>query len=118
MRATSIRWSIGTCIMRFKSAWKIKGLQTVMDGSSAGTEKSANNPNEVSSEVTFVRVGTDMVTVPAGTYIADKYTAAAGSYTATCWFVKDKPYYGLESGSAEGSAIKELNSRSYTQRLN
>ena len=48
------------------------------------------------------------MTVPAGTFVADKYTATSQGTTATYWIVSGKPLIRMEGGSAEGSATMEL----------
>jgi hypothetical protein len=101
----------GKCTMRFEGAQKIEGMPTEMDCSSTGGGgKSADNPNKVSSDVKFTRVGTESVTVPAGTFTADKYTASYQGMTSTYWIVNGKPLIKMVGGSAEGSAVMELNS--------
>ncbi len=99
----------GTCTMRFETAQKIEGMPTEMDCSSTGGT-STENPNEVRSDVKFVKVGTESVSVPAGTFVADKYTVTVEGNTATYWIVKDKPLIKMQSPmGAQGSAIMELN---------
>lgn len=100
----------GKCTMRFEGAQKIEGMPTEMDCSSTGGGgKSADNPNKVSSDVKFSKVGTESVTVPAGTFTADKYTASYQGMTSTYWIVNGKPLIKMVSGNAEGSAVMELN---------
>ncbi len=97
------------CTMRFEGANVPAGMPTEMDCSSTGSTTSSNDPNEVSSDVKFVRVGTEVVTVPAGTFTADKYTATIEGNTATYWIVRDKPLIKMETTSSQGSAKMELN---------
>lgn len=98
----------GKCTMRIESA---SGMSVPeMDCSSTGNAQTGNNPNDISSEVKLTKAGTETVTVPAGTFVADKYTASYGSGTATYWIASGKPLIKMEGGTAEGSAILELNS--------
>jgi hypothetical protein len=101
----------GKCTMRFEGAQKIEGMPTEMDCSATGSSsgKSADNPNKVSSDVKFTKVGTESVTVPAGTFTADKYTASYQGMTSTYWIASGKPLIKMVGGSAEGSAVMELN---------
>jgi hypothetical protein len=81
-----------------------------MDCSSTG--KAQSNPNDVSStpsDVKYTYVGPDVVTVPAGTFTADKYTATVNGNTATYWIVKDKGLVKMVSNAGEGAATMELN---------
>ena len=102
----------GKCTMRFEMAEKIEGMPTEMDCSAASTTggKSAGNPNEVDNSVKFIKVGTESVTVPAGTFIADKYQATFEGSTATYWVANGKPLIKMQGASAgEGGAVMELN---------
>ena len=98
----------GKCTMRFESAQKIEGMPSEMDcsaGASSGGQ-SASNPNDVGPEVKFVKVGTETVTVPAGTFLADKYTATSGDMTSTYWIANGKPLLKMEGGSSsQGSVV-------------
>ncbi len=99
----------GKCTMRFENA--PQGMPATMDCSSTGG-KTQSNPNDVSStpsDVKFTYVGPDVVTVPAGTYTADKYTATMNGNTETYWVVKGKGLVKMEGGSGEGSMTMELN---------
>ncbi|HOX35871.1 MAG TPA: hypothetical protein P5217_05420 [Methanoregulaceae archaeon] len=101
----------GKCTMRFEGAAAANlpsGMQE-MDCSSTGSTASASDPNEVNPDVKFVKVGTEVVTVPAGTFTADKYTATFEGTTGTYWIVRDKPMIKMESSSSQGSAVIELN---------
>lgn len=100
----------GKCSMRFEGGASMPGMPAEMDCSATGgTGKSADNPNKVSSDVKFTKVGTESVTVPAGTYTADKYTASYQGMTSTYWIASGKPLIKMVGGSAEGSAVMELN---------
>jgi hypothetical protein len=99
----------GKCTMRFEGAKKIEGMPTVMDCSSTGGGKAQSDPNQVNPDVKFVKVGTEVVTVPAGTFTADKYTATYQGVTGTYWFVTGKPLIKMASGDATGSMNMELN---------
>ena len=101
----------GKCSMRFEGAGAEQmpaGMQE-MDCSSTGSTEASSDPNEVNPDVKFVKVGTETVTVPAGTFVADKYTVTVEGGTATYWIVSDKPLIKVESGNAEGTAVMELN---------
>jgi hypothetical protein len=99
----------GKCTMRFEGAKKIEGMPTEMDCSSTGGGKAQGDPNQVNPEVKFIKVGTEVVTVPAGTFTADKYTATYQGVTGTYWFVNGKPLIKMTSGDATGSMNMELN---------
>lgn len=98
----------GKCTMRFEGGSQVPGMPTELDCSSTGGQ-ARGDPNDVSSDVKFVKVGTEPVTVPAGTFVADKYTATYQGATSTYWMVAGKPLIKMEGGSAEGSATMELN---------
>jgi len=99
----------GKCTMRFEGAKKIEGMPTVMDCSSTGGGKTQGDPNQVNPDVKFIKVGTEVVTVPAGTFTADKYTATFQGTTGTYWFVNGKPLIKMTGGDATGSMNMELN---------
>jgi len=99
----------GKCTMRFEGAKKIEGMPTEMDCSSTGGGKTQGDPNQIGSEVKFIKVGTEVVTVPAGTFTADKYTATFQGVTGTYWIVNGKPLIKMTSGDATGSMNMELN---------
>jgi hypothetical protein len=104
----------GKCTMRFESAQKIEGMPSEMDCGMAGSSsggKSASNPNEVGSDVKFMKVGTESVTVGAGTFVADKYTATSSDGTiATYWIASGKPLLKMVgSSSGQGNVVMELN---------
>jgi hypothetical protein len=111
-----IKWTKeGKCTMRFDSAQKVAGMPSEMDCSStaatgSGGQAQQSNPNDVKPDVKFVRVGTETVTVPAGTFVADKYTASVGGTTATYWIVNGKPLIKTEGGASGGASTSmELN---------
>jgi hypothetical protein len=99
----------GKCTMRFEGAKKIEGMPTEMDCSSTGGGKAQGDPNQVNPDVKFIKVGTEVVTVPAGTFTADKYTATYQGVIGTYWFVNGKPLIKMTSGDATGSMNMELN---------
>ena len=99
----------GKCTMRFEGAKKIEGMPTEMDCSSTGGGKTQSDPNQVNPDVKFIKVGTEVVTVPAGTFTADKYTATFQGVTGTYWIVNGKPLIKMTSGDATGSMNMELN---------
>jgi hypothetical protein len=105
----------GKCTMRFEGAGASEmpaGMQTIdctpKGGQSNG--QSASNPNDVSSDVKLVKVGTETVTVGAGTFVADKYTMTSNGNTATYWITSGKPVLKMSGGSSEGTFSMELNS--------
>ncbi len=102
----------GKCSMRFEGAGaaQMQGMPTEMDCSTSGSGQAQNNPNEIPSDIGLVKVGTETVTVPAGTFVADKYTLTSEGVTGTYWFVVGKPLIKFEGGSSEGgNAVMELN---------
>jgi hypothetical protein len=99
----------GKCTMRFEGA--PEGMPATMDCTATGG-KAQNNPNEASStasDVKYIYVGPDVVTVPAGTFTADKYTVTNEGATSTFWIVKGKGVVKMVGGNGEGSATMELN---------
>lgn len=101
-----LKWTKeGKCSMRFEGLQKIEGMPTEMDCSATGTTTGGNqaqsNPNDIAPDVKLLRVGTETVTVPAGTFVADKYTATSGGVVATYWIATGKPLVKME-GSATG----------------
>jgi len=105
----------GTCTMRVEGQ-NIPGMtgQEMPCGQSTGGQ-AQSNPNQVSSGVSWTYVGTESVTVPAGTFTASKYTATIpgvqggqGS-TATYWVVKGTPLIKMVTSMAQGSSTMELN---------
>lgn len=102
----------GKCTMRFEAPENVKNMPTEMDCTStgSGSSDSSNDPNTVESDVKFIKVGTESVTVPAGTFIADKYTSTyQGKTVGTYWFVSDKPFLKMESITDGGTVTMELN---------
>ena len=101
----------GKCTMRFEGAG-MEGMPSEMDCSATGTAsgQSANDPNDVKSDVQLKKIGTETVIVPAGTFVADKYQATFEGSTATYWIASGKPLLKMEGNSAgEGGAVMELN---------
>lgn len=105
----------GKCSMRFEGAG-MEGMPSEMDcsaGSATGASsgQAAGNPNEVSPDVKLVKVGTETVTVGAGTFLADKYTATSDGMTATYWIAAGKPLLKMEGSdnSQGGNVVMELN---------
>jgi hypothetical protein len=104
----------GKCTIRFESVQQIAGMPYEMDCSGAGATSSGSqtqsNPNDINPDVRLIKVGTETVTVGAGTFVADKYTATSGGITATYWIVSGKPLIKM-AGSVSGGAptIMELN---------
>lgn len=103
----------GKCTMRFAGAMAAEmpsGMQEMDCSATGASGQSAGNPNEVDNTVKFTKVGTETVTVPAGTFVADKYTATFEGSTATYWIAGGKPLLKMEGNSAgEGGAVMELN---------
>lgn len=101
----------GKCTMRFEGAGAaaMQGMPTEMDCSSTGSAQSQSNPTEVHSDVKWTKVGTESITVGAGTFVADKYTATMNGVTATYWVASGKPLLKMQSGNAEGTSTTELN---------
>lgn len=102
----------GKCTMRFETAQKIEGMPSEMDCGAAGASsggQSASNPNDVGPDVKFVKVGTETVTVPAGTFLADKYTATMGDTSSTYWIANGKPLLKMEGGNKESNVVMVLN---------
>ena len=99
----------GKCTMRFDPA--PQGMPATMDCTATGG-KSVSNPNDISStnpDVKFMDVGPDVVTVPAGTYTAEKYTATMNGATSTFWVVKGTGMVKMVGGNNQGSTTMELN---------
>jgi hypothetical protein len=101
----------GKCTMRFEGAGAeaMAGMPTEFDCSSTGSAEAQNNPTDVGSDVKMVKVGTETVTVPAGTFVADKYTATVEGTTATYWIAGGKPLLKMEGSTPEGTVVTELN---------
>lgn len=99
------------CTMRFESSQKSERIPEEMDctPSGSGTSQSSADPNNVKADIIFVKAGTETITVPAGTFVADKYTVSyERQYTATYWFVTGKPFIKMVSGDGRGQIIMEL----------
>ncbi|OPY35571.1 MAG: hypothetical protein A4E35_02397 [Methanoregula sp. PtaU1.Bin051] len=99
----------GRCTMRIEGGQAMQGMLTEMDCSSTGNAQASSDPNDVSPDMKLVKAGTETVTVPAGTFVADKYTATLEGTTATYWIVADKPLIKMEGGNAGGTVVMELN---------
>jgi hypothetical protein len=109
-----MKWSKdGTCSMRFEGAGaqQVQGMPSTFDCSSKGaTGQSQSNPNDVKSDAKLVKVGTETVTVGAGTFVADKYSVTTSDGTVgTYWVAAGKPMLKMEGGNAGGKAVMELN---------
>lgn len=103
----------GKCSMRFEGAG-MEGMPSEMDCSAGGAAtggSAAGNPNNVGSDVKLVKIGTETVTVGAGTFLADKYTATSDGMTATYWIANGKPLLKMEGkdNSQGGNVVMELN---------
>ena len=100
----------GKCTMRIEGMADTTGMLSDLDCSTSGaTGESASDPNDIGSDVKLTKVSTETVTVPAGTFVADKYTTTANGVTATYWITAGKPLLKMEGGNNEGSVITELN---------
>jgi hypothetical protein len=98
----------GTCTMRIEGQ-NMPGMtgQEMSCGSTSGETQS--NPNQMSSDVTLTYIGIESVTVPAGTFMASKYTSTYQGTTSTYWMVGGTPLLKVVSGGGEGSSTMELN---------
>jgi hypothetical protein len=100
----------GKCTMRIEGMEDTTGLLSNIDCSTSGsTDGSASDPNDIGSDVKLTKVSTETVTVPAGTFVADKYTTTANGVTATYWITAGKPLLKMEGGDNKGTVITELN---------
>jgi hypothetical protein len=102
----------GKCTMRFEGAGAemMAGMPSEFDCSTSGTGDVQSNPNDVvAPDVQLVKVGTETVTVGAGTFVADKYSITSNGVTAYYWFAAGKPILKWESNYEGTSAIMELN---------
>jgi hypothetical protein len=110
-----MKWSKdGKCSMRFEGAGASQmpsNMQNIDCSKGSGTTgQSQNNPNEVKSDVKMVKVGTETVTVGAGTFVADKYTITSSDGTiGTYWVAAGKPMLKMQGSNAGGNAVMELN---------
>jgi len=98
----------GKCTMRIEGMEDETGMLSNLDCSSSGSTGSASDPNDIGSDVKLAKVSTETVTVPAGTFVADKYMASSKDVTAYYWIASGKPLVKMEGGSAEGSVTTEL----------
>jgi hypothetical protein len=100
----------GKCTMRFEGAGADAMQGQTMDCSATGTGGStASDPNSVSSDVKYTKVGTEVITVPAGTFTADKYTVTNQGTTSTFWIASGKPLLKMEGGDATSTVTMVLN---------
>jgi len=99
----------GKCTMRMEGAGLPSGGMT-QDCSSTGGQ-AQSDPSKVSSDVTYIFVGIEPVSVPAGTYpAASKYTSTYKGVTATFWTAPGVPgFVKMVSSSSDGAATMELN---------
>ena len=98
----------GKCTMRIEGMEDETGMLSNLDCSSSGSTGSASDPNDIGSDVKLAKVSTETVTVPAGTFVADKYMTSANGVTAYYWIASGKPLVKMEGGSAEGTVTTEL----------
>ncbi|AGB01635.1 hypothetical protein [Methanoregula formicica] len=98
----------GKCTMRIEGMEDQTGMLSNLDCSSSGSTGSASDPNDIGSDVKLAKVSTETVTVPAGTFVADKYMASSNGVTAYYWIASGKPLVKMEGGSAEGTVTTEL----------
>lgn len=98
----------GKCTMRIEGMEDQSGMLSNMDCSSSGSAESASDPNDVGSDVKFTKIATESVSVPAGTFLADKYMASSGGVTTYYWIASGKPLLKMEGNSAEGAVTTEL----------
>jgi hypothetical protein len=98
----------GKCTMRIEGMEDQSGMLSNLDCSSSGSTGSASDPNDIGSDVRLAKVSTETVTVPAGTFVADKYMASSNGVTAYYWIASGKPLVKMEGGSAEGIVTTEL----------
>ncbi|PKG33195.1 hypothetical protein [Methanoregula sp.] len=98
----------GKCTMRIDGMEDQTDMLSNLDCSSSGSTGSASNPNDIGSDVRLAKVSTETVTVPAGTFVADKYMASSNGVTAYYWIASGKPLIKMDGGSAEGTVTTEL----------
>lgn len=98
----------GTCTMRFEDQ-NLPGMSGQEMPCSSSGGQGGSNPNQVSPTASWTIVGTESVTVPAGTFTAQKYTSAIEGGTATYWMVQGTPLVKMVSSTAQGSSTMELN---------
>jgi hypothetical protein len=100
----------GTCTMRFEGAGAEMMQGQTMDCSTTGSsDATASDPNTVSPEVKYTKVGTEVITVPAGTFTADKYTVTNQGTTSTFWIASGKPLLKMEGGDGTAKVSMVLN---------
>lgn len=98
----------GKCTMRIEGMEDQTGMLSNLDCSSSGSTGSSSDPNDIGSDVKLAKVSTETVTVPAGTFVADKYMASSNGVTAYYWIASGKPLVKMEGGSTEGTVTTEL----------
>jgi hypothetical protein len=98
----------GKCTMRIEGMEDQTGMLSNLDCSSSGSTSSASDPNDIGSDVKLAKVTTETVTVPAGTFVTDKYMASSGGVTAYYWIASGKPLIKMEGGSAGSIVTTEL----------
>lgn len=98
----------GKCTMRIEGMEDQTGMFSNMDCSSSGSTSAGNDPNDIGSDVKMTKIGTESVTVPAGTFVADKYMVTSDGVTATYWIASGKPLLKMDGSSTEGSYTSEL----------
>ena len=98
----------GKCTMRIEGMEDETGMLSNLDCSSSGSTGSSSDPNDIGSDVKLAKVSTETVTVPAGTFVADKYMASSNGVTAYYWIASGKPLVKMEGGSTEGTVTTEL----------
>jgi hypothetical protein len=102
----------GKCTMRFETPQKMEGVPSEMDCTSAGASgtRASGDPNKVSTDVAFTKTGTETITVPAGTFVTDRYTMTyQGKNAATYWIAGGMPLVKMESGDTKSRVVLELN---------
>jgi hypothetical protein len=102
----------GKCTMRMESA-DLPGGSMTIDCSPTGqvTGQAQENPAEVRSDVKFIFVGIEPVSVPAGTYLtASKYSVTSDGNTIYYWTAPGVPtFVKYEVTTDDGKAMTELN---------
>ncbi|PKL63887.1 MAG: hypothetical protein CVV32_11805 [Methanomicrobiales archaeon HGW-Methanomicrobiales-3] len=99
----------GICSSRMEMNGMVMNEQTFDCSASAETPGQSDPVDIVAPDTKMVKVGTETVTVGAGTFVADKYTISTDSGTVYIWITEGKPPLKTESQSSEGSYIQELN---------
>ena len=107
-----IKWTRnGVCSIRYSNP--VQGMPASMDCSSQGVgQGDPNDVNTVPSGTTFTYNGPDSVTVPAGTFTANKYTTTIqdGS-TETVWIANGGPVVKMTGSGSAGTVSLELNAQ-------